>query len=84
VAIPAISSGIFGYPKDLCAYDIFQAIVNMAKDYKNDPQRQGNLKLIRLTNFDQETVGYFQREFDRRFKHGKPSTFKEPMYHVVH
>jgi O-acetyl-ADP-ribose deacetylase (regulator of RNase III) len=40
VAIPAISSGIYGYPKPLCAEDIFTAIEQFAeKNALNEDDR---------------------------------------------
>lgn len=64
VAIPAISSGIFGYPKDLCAKDIFEAIEIYASKMKPD----SNLRLIRITILDDETISPFMLEFIERYK----------------
>jgi O-acetyl-ADP-ribose deacetylase (regulator of RNase III) len=69
VSIPAISSGIFGYPKPLCAFDLMQALVDYAeahKDRKQYEERQEDV-LVRLVNFDDETVEIFQDEFRQRF-----------------
>ncbi len=51
IAIPAISSGIFGFPKPLCARTFFKAIEEFCT--KNE---SFTLKEIRLTNFDDETT----------------------------
>jgi hypothetical protein len=60
ISIPAISSGIFGYPKEECAVVFFRAI----KDYIRQFGDQ-KLQLIRLCNFDYPTVNVFVKEFDR-------------------
>ena len=68
LAFPAISSGIFGFPKDRCAEIFFDALIS----YINYP-RKDRLNEIHLTNLDTETVRfiqvrYFTQEFDKRFK----------------
>ena len=54
VSIPAISSGIFGFPKPLCAETFFKAIEKYCTDVET-----GSLEDIRLTNFDTETTEIF-------------------------
>jgi putative ATPase len=49
--MPAISSGIFGFPKHLCARTFFKAIEEFCT--KNE---SFTLKELRLTNFDDETT----------------------------
>jgi len=51
VAICAISSGIFGFPKDLCAKIIVNTIVDLAEDTPEILPGE-----IRLTNSDEPTV----------------------------
>lgn len=74
VSIPAISSGLFGYPRELCADDIFTAIEQYAlerKDFVN------HLQKVRLTNYDDETVQTFLTELFDRYTinpHTKPFT----------
>ncbi len=53
IAIPAISTGIFGFPKDRAAGIIFSAI---GKYFERDPS---NLKIVKLVLFDQSTVDVF-------------------------
>jgi putative ATPase len=65
VAIPAISSGIFGFPKPLCAQTFFEAIENFIKQ-----ESSGTLQDVHLTNFDHETTGVFQTEFTKYFAAG--------------
>ncbi len=55
LALPAISTGIFGFPRELAAKVILTAI----QDYfLNNPS--STLTLIRLTLFDQPTLNAFQ------------------------
>ena len=63
VSIPAISSGIFGFPKPLCA-KVFYA--NLKRFVRAVKQQNATLKLktVRLTNFDNETCQIFRDEFD--------------------
>ena len=66
LSIPAISSGIFGFPKDLCAEIFFKSLVFFVRTVKNTDNKF-NLKLVRLTNFDTETTEIFKAEFDKVF-----------------
>jgi putative ATPase len=61
ISFPAISSGIFGYPKPRCAADFFRAIYAYIVESQDRPSR---VQTIRLTNFDMETVGIFRQTFD--------------------
>ena len=60
IAIPAVSSGIYGFPKPLCAAILFNCVTQYAKDKLKDQ----TIDDIRFTNFDQPTVDVFKREFD--------------------
>lgn len=60
--MPAISSGLFGFPKPLCVKVFYQALKQFALDSKMS-EKQLNLKLVRLTNFDTATTELFQDEF---------------------
>jgi O-acetyl-ADP-ribose deacetylase len=54
IAFPAISTGIFGFPKERAAGVIFGAIeAHFAED------AQSSVKLVRLTLFDQPTIEAF-------------------------
>jgi O-acetyl-ADP-ribose deacetylase len=60
ISIPAISSGIFGFPKDRCA----QILTGEAYEYiKKNPH--SNLAEIEFCVFDDQTVGYFIQEFEK-------------------
>jgi O-acetyl-ADP-ribose deacetylase (regulator of RNase III) len=64
IALPAISTGIFGFPKSRAASIIFQVF----KDYfGNHPE--SNMKLIRLILFEKESVTIFDEVFCDIFVH---------------
>lgn len=54
IALPAISTGIFGFPKERAAGIIFIAIQGYCSQNPSS-----NLKLVRLTLFDQPTIQAF-------------------------
>jgi O-acetyl-ADP-ribose deacetylase (regulator of RNase III) len=60
ISIPAISSGIFGFPKDRCAAILVKEALNYIK--KNP---QNSLEVIEFCVYDDLTVGYFKKEFDK-------------------
>jgi putative ATPase len=59
LAVPAISTGIFGFPKDRAAGVIFQAI----HLYFNEHPDSG-LELVRVTLYDQPTLDAFLATWD--------------------
>jgi O-acetyl-ADP-ribose deacetylase len=61
IALPAISTGIFGFPKDRAAGVIFAAI---EKYFESNPS---NLKLVRLALFDQATVDVFLKRWQGKW-----------------
>ncbi|MGD8352404.1 MAG: macro domain-containing protein [Nitrospirota bacterium] len=61
VSMPAISSGIFGFPKDRCA----KILVGESADYLEE-NPQSSLELVEFCVFDDETAGHFKREFEVR------------------
>ena len=66
VAIPAISSGIFGYPKELCAEDMFSTVEQFVREY--DAKHESiSLRVVRFTNFDTPTTSIFKKEFKKRY-----------------
>ena len=70
VAIPAISSGVFGFPRDLCAKVILDAVLDFC--VKNP---MCTLSDIRLINIDSPTVQAFEEEMKTRFR--AETNFKE-------
>ena len=59
IALPAISTGIFGFPKERAANIIFSAIEKFFAD-----QDDSNLCLVSLVLFDQSTVDTFFAVWD--------------------
>jgi len=60
ISIPAISTGIFGFPKDKCAKILVQESINFS-------QKQGSHntpEIIEFCIFDDETFQHFKNEFN--------------------
>lgn len=62
IAIPAVSSGVYGVPRDVCAEVIVDAIVDFSAE---NPSCQ--LTEIHLVNNDDPTVRAFLQEMRKRF-----------------
>ncbi|AEA33977.1 macro domain-containing protein [Hippea maritima] len=58
VSLPAISSGIFGFPKERAAHIIFTTAVEFLKKAKN-------LNEIHFCNIDDLTAGLFKKEAEK-------------------
>jgi O-acetyl-ADP-ribose deacetylase (regulator of RNase III) len=58
ISIPAISSGIFGFPKDKCA----EILVEEAKNFLVN-NNITSLEIVEFCIVDNETIDYFKREF---------------------
>lgn len=60
ISVPAISAGIFGFPKDRCA----KILVGETAEYlRRTPAT--SLELVEFCIFDQEAFGYFKGELGR-------------------
>ncbi len=59
ISIPAISAGIFGFPKDRCAKILVGETVARLRD---DPSC--SLELVEFCIFDREAFGFFQKEME--------------------
>lgn len=59
VALPAISSGIFGFPKDRCAAVMVAAFLEFAGQ-----ERNGVLRTVKYVSIDAPTAACFVRAFD--------------------
>ena len=62
IALPAISTGIFGFPKDRGATVITQALLDFCETHADSTLRD-----IRVVLIDAPTVAVFQAEFERRW-----------------
>jgi O-acetyl-ADP-ribose deacetylase len=60
ISIPAISSGIFGFPKDRCAMLLVGEAETFIRDYP-----ETSLELIEFCVHDAPTVDYFEKEFGK-------------------
>ena len=58
IAFPAISSGIFGYPKDRCAEVLLDTTVRF---FEENPD--ASLREVRFCNFDEPTWSIFLKHF---------------------
>jgi len=63
ISLPAISSGIFGFPKRRCA----QVILNTVRDFLCQ-RPQSNLREVNLCNIDTPTAEIFQEEARHQFR----------------
>lgn len=69
VALPAISTGIYGFPKERAAGIILGAI---EEHFAASPQ--SSLREVRLTIIDRPTIQVFAREFEQRWPGSAPRT----------
>jgi O-acetyl-ADP-ribose deacetylase (regulator of RNase III) len=60
IALPAISSGISGFPKDRCAAILVRTALQFCANH-----RESHLREIRFTNIDRQTVDLFEAELGR-------------------
>lgn len=61
ISMPAISSGIFGFPKDRCA----KILVGEFCDFLEE-NPESSLDVVEFCVFDDETAAHFSREFANR------------------
>jgi O-acetyl-ADP-ribose deacetylase (regulator of RNase III) len=59
ISFPAISSGIFGFPKDKCAKILVSEALHFLKK-----QKESTLREIEFCIYDDETLEHFRREFE--------------------
>ena len=64
ISMPAISSGIFGFPKKRCAEILVLTAIRFFREHPQTP-----LETVEFCLFDRETSGYFEAEV---LKLGKP------------
>ncbi|XP_071340147.1 protein mono-ADP-ribosyltransferase PARP14-like isoform X2 [Trachinotus anak] len=63
IALPAISSGVFGFPVDLCADTIAQAV----REYCDSPRGPGSLTEIHLVDNNDKTIGILAKAVNQEF-----------------
>jgi O-acetyl-ADP-ribose deacetylase (regulator of RNase III) len=59
ISVPAISAGIFGFPKNRCAKILIGETVAFLKNHAGS-----SLELVEFCIFDQEAFGYFKAEVE--------------------
>ncbi|MDK2980798.1 MAG: O-acetyl-ADP-ribose deacetylase [Chloroflexota bacterium] len=65
IAFPAISTGIFGFPKDLAAAIFMQAIPAYLEKNPN-----GTMKLVKIVLYDTPSLSVFEEAFRKEFELG--------------
>jgi len=60
ISLPAISSGIFGFPKERCVKIIIKTIIEFFKENK-----QSSLKVVNCCNIDEFTHHLFLKEIEK-------------------
>ncbi|MBN2085303.1 MAG: macro domain-containing protein [Anaerolineales bacterium] len=63
IAVPAVSTGVFGFPKARAAAVILQAVADFAAGHP-----ASSLEEIRVTILDDPTLAVFREEFNNRWK----------------
>ena len=64
IALTAISSGIYGMPKDICAEVMFLAIEEFSS---SEGAKFSTLRDVRIVIIDESTLSVFQEEFAKRY-----------------
>lgn len=59
ISMPAISAGIFGFPKDRCAHVITDEILKFLSS------EDTSLEELNIYLMDEEIIGYFLKEFEK-------------------
>lgn len=60
ISIPAISAGIFGFPKDRCAEILVNETVKFIKNNKDI-----SLEIIEFCIYNQDVLDFFKKEFEK-------------------
>jgi O-acetyl-ADP-ribose deacetylase (regulator of RNase III) len=60
ISLPAISSGIFGFPKDRCAKILIETAVDFLNTHKGS-----SLRVVEFCIYDDLTLGYFKEELTK-------------------
>lgn len=65
ISIPAISTGIYGFPLEKYTEIVFDRILEI---YEKNQVKDSILKEIRLTNIDEKTMKSIADDFDKKFQ----------------
>jgi len=60
ISIPAISTGIFGFPKDKCAKILIEESLKFSRNQSSTP----TLEIIEFCIYEDETLNQFKKEFN--------------------
>jgi len=63
ISMPAVSTGIFKFPKPTCAEIMFNTVLH----YFAEEKGKTTVNEVRFTNYDDDTVLVFKKEFEKRF-----------------
>lgn len=61
ISIPAISTGIFGFPKDKCTKILIEESLKFVKNQGSSPKSP---EIIEFCIYDDETLNQFKKEFN--------------------
>lgn len=80
IALPAVSSGIFGMPKSLCAQVMFTAIEEFSS---STDSKVNTLRDVRIVIIDDQTISVFREEFVKRYtsQEGQPKHLPHSAHH---
>jgi O-acetyl-ADP-ribose deacetylase len=65
ISLPAISSGIFGFPKDRCARILVEESAAFLKNNMGT-----SLRVVEFCIYDDQTLSFFKKEFERLAQSG--------------
>ncbi|HEY7110511.1 MAG TPA: macro domain-containing protein [Nitrososphaeraceae archaeon] len=68
ISIPAISTGIFGYPKEKCAEILLKESMNYFAKIKDKSRSPSTIDIIEFSLVDSESMHYFKCEM-KKLKH---------------
>jgi O-acetyl-ADP-ribose deacetylase (regulator of RNase III) len=72
ISFPAISTGIFGFPKDRCAKILLEESMNYFAKNKHTSSTPNTIDIIEFSLIDSETLEHFKDEI-KNLKHLPPS-----------
>jgi O-acetyl-ADP-ribose deacetylase len=63
ISMPALSSGIFGFPKDRCARILINEVKRFLEGDDDSSNTTTSIETVEFCIIDNETVDYFEKEF---------------------